>query len=274
MLGCYGIAFASGYGYDMVEDGADWQGRNYNLSDGITILGSYLLLVAFQSLLPAIRERLGIGKRWIVLLRALTHVLFGCTMGTYIITTGMIGWRMNHLRQGAILDIENVASVRLILFTIWVLYAALECIAIAGVVLKFLLGMKKKALGVSRALANDNPALNSVAILEKVRRRFAASMCICIPATAAMVIANAQIYSNVMDACGTLYASLFCTFMLYQIHVIRQIVMFSPDFGEDPSFASSSATTKPLASYDTSNRTQFTSPLLAQEQILELRDMS
>ncbi|KAJ3000705.1 hypothetical protein HKX48_003206, partial [Thoreauomyces humboldtii] len=124
--------------------------RQFDFSDATLIMGSFLLVHAIQSLLPAVQIRMKYSPRWNVALRILTFVLFLVVMGGWCWTTVSIGAAAPSASVPPS-DVADMRSTRVVFFTIWAIYAPILCIAISILVIRLLVSMKTSLVAVGQA---------------------------------------------------------------------------------------------------------------------------
>ncbi|KAJ3011904.1 hypothetical protein HKX48_006574 [Thoreauomyces humboldtii] len=207
----------------------------FHVADGTFILGSFLLLLTVENFLPAVSLRMAYNELWNKAVKFLTWALFGITITGFVIATGIIAHYQIVLRPTTSDNtLELAVSVRAICFTTWSAWAPFVAAAISIVVIRLVIAVKvsltRTATGAQISSGPDKKTAMAFRkeMLEKVQIKAFATTCVAIPAT--LVVAGATIlpYSVIIDGITTAYTSLFCTWILYDITLIRAIVSYSP----------------------------------------------
>ncbi|KAI8590881.1 hypothetical protein BDZ88DRAFT_471500 [Geranomyces variabilis] len=187
MLAFYSLALASNYQYDAPSPTArDWLGPDFDLSNG-GMLGSWLLLFACQSMLPAIQVRLAYNEKWTHVAIVTNSLLFATVITGWTACTAVIGYRVMH----DLPDLDSLTCARMVFFTVWMMYSVCQCITIAMLVIRLLVSLKTR---LAASLAADglaeNGGLSRDTTLDRMQQRTIASACVAIPLTLAVLLAT------------------------------------------------------------------------------------
>ncbi|KAJ3162170.1 hypothetical protein HDU88_007090 [Geranomyces variabilis] len=216
------LSFKQGYDYEVAE-GRNRAGRT---SDAFFFVGSYLMIMNLQPLLPAVQLRLNYNERWNTLLIATNFLCFALCFVGWLTTTIIITVRDD--------DSPDVQDMRALCFTIWAAYAPLMLILISIVVCRMIIA-SKRTLAAAMAVVpeivesgDEDQRGAAVVVLDTIRKRAVASAVICIPLTIAVAGYTSGPFSACADGIATMYTDTFCAWLLYNIYVIRQVVLYTP----------------------------------------------
>ncbi|KAJ3150067.1 hypothetical protein HDU86_006791 [Geranomyces michiganensis] len=228
MFVSYLVTLWNGYCH-MIGD--EW-GYNAGLhfANGSILFGSFLALHVIEGFLPAVQVRMLYHPRWNVAIKGATLTMFvGCT-AVFLGTTVALA---HHDAKYGLPQPDSLVEVRAMVFTIWTAYAPFLACAISILVIRMVIGVKKGLAAIDNILDSEEKGRNNsgtaaVAILDDIQKRAVRSACVAFPASAGIAVSTTFPYSPILDAFATLYTSLFCSYLLFNIHIIRQVVQYSP----------------------------------------------
>ncbi|KAJ3172991.1 hypothetical protein HDU88_004450 [Geranomyces variabilis] len=227
MLGCYLGTVWNGYAFTRGDEAG--YNAGYHFSTSLLIAGSFMLLHVVEGFLPAVQVRMLYNPKWNVALKAVTRVLFVLCSATFLGTTIALAY---HDAKYGLPQPGTLFDVRAMAFTIWTAYAPFLACAISILVIRMVVGVKKGLASIDNFMQDGDAAEGgrpgAVAILDDIQRRAVISACIAIPASAGIAVTTAFPYTPILDGCATLYTSLFCSYLLFNIHIIRQVLRYSP----------------------------------------------
>ncbi|KAI8904268.1 hypothetical protein DFJ77DRAFT_252222 [Powellomyces hirtus] len=200
---------------------------SYHLSGGTFILGSFLVVFVLLAFLPAVQVCMSYNPRWNTAIKITTVGMFGIAIVGFLTTTGMVGHKQVNMEDAK--DLDDLVSLRSLFFTAWAAYAPFIASVISILVIRMVIAVKHTLAGARTSLTelSTNAAPSSVqAALHSIQRRAVLSTCFAIPITLLVGSATLFPYSVIVDAISTLYASCFCTWILYNMYVIRLVVTY------------------------------------------------
>ncbi|KAJ3175433.1 hypothetical protein HDU87_006253 [Geranomyces variabilis] len=256
MLGSYLVTLWNGYAFTTGNEVG--YNAGYHFSTGLVIGGSFLALHVVEGFLPAVQVRMLYNPRWNVALKAGTRLVFVLCSATFLGTTIALAY---HDAKHGLPQPGSLVDARAMAFTIWAAYAPFLACAISILVIRLVIGVKKGLASIDNFMQNGDameggrPA--AVAILDDIQRRAISGACIAIPASAGIAVSTAFPYTPILDGAATLYTSLFCSYLLFNIYIIRQVLQYSPTANAgNPTLNESTKKLRGLAAVRYSNTTQ------------------